>query len=127
MASNPLKPYDEKRDFARTSEPPGEIAAEDGHRFVVQKHEATRLHYDFRLELDGVLLSWAVTRGPSLDPAEKTSLVALGSRAPAVGLKRDGRRFDRTSSLGFLYLGHATDLNQMPETGKGLRLFGCVR
>lgn len=71
MASNLLEPYNEKRDFARTSEPPGEIAPGDGHRFIVQKHEATRLHYDFRLELGGVLLSWAVTRGPSLDPAEK--------------------------------------------------------
>lgn len=71
MASNPLETYNEKRNFAHTSEPQGEIAPEDGHRFIVQKHEATRLHYDFRLELDGVLISWAVTRGPSLDPAEK--------------------------------------------------------
>ncbi|CAO4194161.1 Multifunctional non-homologous end joining protein LigD [Methylorubrum extorquens] len=71
MATNSLDTYNEKRDFTRTSEPQGEIAAGEGHRFIVQKHEATRLHYDLRLELDGVLLSWAVTRGPSLVPAEK--------------------------------------------------------
>jgi bifunctional non-homologous end joining protein LigD len=71
MAPNSLDTYNEKRDFTRTSEPQGVIAAGEGRRFIVQKHEATRLHYDLRLELDGVLLSWAVTRGPSLDPAEK--------------------------------------------------------
>jgi len=71
MASNRLDTYNKKRDFARTGEPRGEVEQAGGHRFIVQKHEATRLHYDFRLELDGVLLNWAVTRGPSLDPAEK--------------------------------------------------------
>lgn len=71
MTSSSLETYNNKRDFKRTSEPQGVIAPSGGNRFVVQKHEATRLHYDFRLELDGVLLSWAITRGPSLDPAEK--------------------------------------------------------
>ena len=65
-----LESYRQKRDFAATAEPEGE-AAGSGHSFVVQKHDATRLHYDFRLELDGVLKSWAVTRGPSYDPAER--------------------------------------------------------
>ncbi|WP_410674972.1 non-homologous end-joining DNA ligase [Amycolatopsis sp. cmx-4-68] len=64
-----LRRYQEMRDFGRTAEPAGGAAAgPDGHRFVVQRHRARRLHYDFRLELDGVLVSWAVPRGPTLDP-----------------------------------------------------------
>ena len=69
--SDPLAVYNAKRDFGRTAEPAGKVARGKHHRFIVQKHDATRLHYDFRLELDGVLKSWAVTRGPSLDPADK--------------------------------------------------------
>ncbi|MGN6269725.1 MAG: DNA ligase D [Sphingomonas sp.] len=69
--ANPLARYNAKRDFTKTAEPPGEFAPGNGHSFMVQKHDASRLHWDFRLELDGVLKSWAVTRGPSLDPAEK--------------------------------------------------------
>ena len=68
-----LKTYRAKRDFSKTAEPSGKqrVAASKQPRFIVQKHAATRLHYDFRLELDGVLKSWAVTRGPSLDPHDK--------------------------------------------------------
>ena len=69
--SDPLATYKAKRDFSKTAEPAGVFAPGNGHSFMVQKHDATRLHWDFRLELDGVLKSWAVTRGPSLDPAEK--------------------------------------------------------
>ncbi len=68
---DPLADYNRKRDFARTKEPAGTIAPGKGNRFIVQKHDATRLHYDFRLEIDGVLKSWAVTRGPSRDPDDK--------------------------------------------------------
>lgn len=74
MARNPdrLHTYNSKRDFTRTAEPHGRTAAPRATlAFVVQKHAATRLHYDFRLEWDGVLLSWAVTKGPSSDPTEK--------------------------------------------------------
>src|SRR6185503_13421726 len=70
-AAGSLTEYRRKRDFAKTAEPAGKVARKKGHSFLVQKHDATRLHYDFRLELDGVLKSWAVTRGPSLDPGEK--------------------------------------------------------
>ncbi|MBB5711294.1 DNA ligase D [Sphingomonas xinjiangensis] len=68
---DPLAKYNAKRDFAKTAEPAGTVAPTGGNRFIVQKHDATRLHWDFRLEVDGVLKSWAVTRGPSLDPNEK--------------------------------------------------------
>lgn len=69
---DPLAEYNRKRDFARTAEPAGKRASsEGGNRFIVQKHDATRLHWDFRLEADGVLKSWAVTKGPSPDPEIK--------------------------------------------------------
>src|SRR5215217_6577185 len=73
-----LADYHRKRDFAKTAEPRGKVAASKSTlRFVVQKHDATRLHYDFRLELDGVLKSWAVTKGPSTDPADKRLAVRV--------------------------------------------------
>ena len=70
-ATPKLAKYRAKRDFDITAAPRGAHAAAAGHRYVIQQHAARRMHYDFRLELDGVLLSWAVPKGPSLSPKER--------------------------------------------------------
>ena len=79
MADSKLTRYRAMRDFSKTAEPSGAETATPSkrYRFVVQKHAATRLHYDFRLELDGTFKSWAVTRGPSMDPAQRRLAVEV--------------------------------------------------
>ncbi len=71
MSKRSLKEYRSRRDFKKTKEPKGEVAGSRSRMFVVQKHEASHLHYDFRLSIDGVLVSWAVPKGPSLNPRDK--------------------------------------------------------
>ncbi|KRE07034.1 ATP-dependent DNA ligase [Bosea sp. Root670] len=82
-----LQAYRAKRDFEKTKEPSDAIAVAPSNRlrFVIQKHDATRLHYDLRLELDGVFKSWAVTRGPSLDPGDKRLAVEVEDHPLAYG------------------------------------------
>jgi bifunctional non-homologous end joining protein LigD len=79
LAKSRLAEYESKRDFAKTGEPigRGKVATSKKLRFVIQKHDATRLHYDLRLELNGVFKSWALTKGPSLDPRNKRLAVEV--------------------------------------------------
>ena len=84
-ATPKLARYSAKRDFARTPEPPAHAGRSGGSAYLIQKHAARRLHYDFRLEFDGVLKSWAVTKGPSVDPADRRLAVHVEDHPLAYG------------------------------------------
>src|SRR5271170_1895726 len=140
MSDTKLSPYRSKRDFTKTAEPSdrSSVAPSQRLRFVIQKHAATRLHYDLRLELDGVFKSWAVTRGPSLDPHDKRLAVEVEDHPLAYGdfegTIAKGQYGGGTVQLwdrgywapedGFGDVGHALEKGELKFVMEGERMHG---
>ena len=115
-----LAVYRAKRNFERTPEPRGGIAAKAGRLYTIQKHAARRLHYDLRLELDGVLKSWAVTKGPSLDPAQKRLAVRTEDH-PIPYARFEGRIPEGNYGAGTVLLWDQGDWEPIGDPHAGLR------
>jgi bifunctional non-homologous end joining protein LigD len=115
-----LAVYRSKRDFDRTPEPRGRTGEKAGRLYTIQKHAARRLHYDLRLELDGVLKSWAVTKGPSLDPAEKRLAVRTEDH-PLTYARFEGRIPDGNYGAGTVLLWDQGDWDPIGDPRAGLR------
>ena len=108
-----LQVYHKKRKFDVTLEPRGRAHRAKGDQFVIQKHAARRLHYDLRLELDGVMKSWAVTRGPSLVPGDKRLAIQVEDHPI------EYNKFEGTHSAGRIWRRDRPDLGLRPLVSRG--------